>query len=52
VNILDKRFKYTPVSEMGPDYLKNRFQQIREEQQKSAAQAKLRSVINMKKGIR
>jgi hypothetical protein len=51
VNILDKRFKYTPAREMGSDYLKKRFQEIREEQ-KSAAQAKLRSVINLKKGTR
>jgi hypothetical protein len=37
---LDKSFRYTPVKDQGPDYLKRKFAQIRREM-KAAAEAKI-----------
>lgn len=32
-SLLDGSFKYTPVKDQGPDYLKRKFDKIRKEQQ-------------------
>jgi hypothetical protein len=40
-SVLDKSFRYTPVKDQGPDYLKRKFDKIRREQ-KAEAEAKVR----------
>lgn len=39
-SLLDKSFRYVPVRDQGPDYLKRKFDRLRAEQRKSEAETK------------
>ena len=49
--ILDKAFKYTPVSEQGPDYLRRKFARLIAEQKANAKEAE-QKVEQMKPRIK
>lgn len=48
-SILSKDFKYTPAKDMSPDYLREKFKAIREQQERERLEANLNRVIKIKR---
>jgi hypothetical protein len=48
-SILSKDFKYTPAEKQGPDYLRERFKEIRERQEREKVEQRLNRVIKIKR---
>jgi hypothetical protein len=48
-SLLDKSFKYVPSKDMQPDYLREKFKQIRERQEREKVEQRLNRVIKIKR---
>jgi hypothetical protein len=48
-SLLDPTFRYTPAEKQGPDYLRERFKEIRERQEREKVEQRLTRVIKMKR---